>query len=89
MNKPSTRLLKHIIKCYFRLCENNRALMALMQNVPVLVKEKQIVGSKIMETLDESSKRLLRSLTENLCPVNQDEREQDVQSRINNMPALQ
>ena len=39
MIKPSTRLLKHIIKCYFRLSENPRAQMALNTTMPTIVKE--------------------------------------------------
>lgn len=39
IQKPATRLLKHIIKCYYRLSENPRAQMALNTTVPTIVKE--------------------------------------------------
>ena len=38
VDKPSTRLLKHIIKCYYRLSENRKASMALVKNVPFIVR---------------------------------------------------
>ncbi len=37
MQKPSVRLLKHIIKCYFRLSENPRAQLALIRKEPLIV----------------------------------------------------
>jgi len=58
-NKPSTRLLKHIIKCYNRLTENPRAQLALSQNMPEIVKEK-----KLVENLDDNSKKCLKNLSE-------------------------
>ena len=64
--KPSTRLLKHIIKCYFRLSENPRAQMALNSTMPTIVKEMMNNNSKLTENLDESSKKLLLSLIETL-----------------------
>lgn len=64
--KPSTRLLKHIIKCYFRLSENPRAQMALNSTMPTIVKEMMNQNSKLTENLDESSKKLLLSLIETL-----------------------
>ena len=57
--KPSTRLLKHIIKCYMRLTENPRAQLALGQNMPEIVKEKRLI-----EKLDENSKKSLKTLSE-------------------------
>ena len=65
-NKPSTRLLKHIIKCYNRLTENPRAQLALSQNMPEIVKEK-----KLVENLDENSKKCLKNLQEVLSLDNQ------------------
>ena len=38
LTKPSQRLLKHIIKCYYRLSENSRAQVALIKKVPAIVK---------------------------------------------------
>jgi len=63
--KPSTRLLKHIIKCYNRLTENPRAQLALGQNMPEIVKEK-----KLIENLDENSKKCLKNLAEILSQEN-------------------
>ena len=57
--KPSTRLLKHIIKCYTRLTENPRALHALSQDIPDIVKEK-----KLVDTLDENSRKQLKGLSD-------------------------
>jgi CCR4-NOT transcription complex subunit 9 len=59
IEKPSPRLLKHIIRCYNRLAENPRARLALKDNLPVLLKE-----AKLLESLDESSKKCLKNLTE-------------------------
>ena len=64
--KPSTRLLKHIIKCYFRLSENPRAQMALNTTMPSIVREMLNDNKKLTEHLDESSKKLLSSLIETL-----------------------
>jgi CCR4-NOT transcription complex subunit 9 len=61
LEKPSARLLKHIIRCYNRLSENPRALIALRENMPVIVKE-----NKLVENLDDSSKKCLKSLIEAL-----------------------
>ena len=59
LDKPSTRLLKHIIRCYNRLAENTRARIALKENLPTLLKE-----IKLQENLDESSKKCLKNLNE-------------------------
>lgn len=64
--KPSTRLLKHIIKCYFRLSENPRAQMALNTTMPTIVKEMLSENQKLLDHLDESSKKLLSSLIDTL-----------------------
>lgn len=55
LSKPSQRLLKHIIKCYFRLSENSRAQVALIKKVPAIVRQ----NTKLNEALDDSSKKLL------------------------------
>jgi hypothetical protein len=52
-------LLKHIIKCYNRLTENPRASLALGQNIPEIIKEKRLI-----EYLDENSKKCLKNLSE-------------------------
>ena len=63
--KPSTRLLKHIIKCYNRLTENPRAQLALGQNLPQIVKKE-----KLIEILDENSKKCLKNLQDCLSQEN-------------------
>jgi CCR4-NOT transcription complex subunit 9 len=57
LEKPSARLLKHIIRCYNRLAENPRAKIALKDNMPLILKE-----SKLVQNLDESSKKCLKNL---------------------------
>lgn len=57
LEKPSPRLLKHIIRCYNRLSENPRALIALRENMPIIVKD-----AKLFASLDESSKKCLKNL---------------------------
>ncbi|CAL9153145.1 unnamed protein product [Musa hybrid cultivar] len=39
VEQPSTRLLKHIIRCYLRLSENGRACKALTRGLPVMLKD--------------------------------------------------
>ena len=51
---PSSRLLKHIIRCYSRLAENHRARSILKENFPLFVKEK-----KFYDSLDENIKKWL------------------------------
>ena len=36
--QPSTRLLKHIIRCYLRLSDNARAREALHQSIPDMLR---------------------------------------------------
>jgi CCR4-NOT transcription complex subunit 9 len=59
LDKPSTRLLKHIIRCYNRLAENPRARMALKENLPTLLRE-----LRLQDNLDDSSKKCLKNLNE-------------------------
>jgi CCR4-NOT transcription complex subunit 9 len=61
VEKPSTRLLKHIIRCYNRLAENPRARIALRENIPVILKEQ-----KLLLNLDDSSKKCLKSLNDSI-----------------------
>lgn len=58
---PSERLLKHIIRCYFRLSENVRANTALRENLPQALKDVNLV-----KNLDESTKRCFHNLILNL-----------------------
>lgn len=80
-NKPSTRLLKHIIKCYNRLTENARAKLALSQNMPEIIKEKELV-----ENLDDNSKKCLQSLCDVLEKNRQNENILSQPFDINNVP---
>ena len=58
---PSERLLKHIIRCYLRLSDNQRANAALRENLPALLKEPTIINN-----LDDSTKRCYNNLILNL-----------------------
>ena len=60
MDKPSSRLLKHIIRCYTRICENPRALIALRENMPTILKDNQ----RFLDNLDDSSKKQLKNLSD-------------------------
>lgn len=57
----STRLLKHIIRCYARLSENKCALTALKSNPPSIMNMK--IG---IDKLDEATKRCLTTFRDNL-----------------------
>ena len=70
MQKPSVRLLKHIIKCYFRLSENPRAQLALIKKEPLIVSQYNN-SSKLTESLDDSSKKLLQGMIDTLAKVSQ------------------
>ena len=70
--KPSQRLLKHIIKCYFRLAENHRAQTFYVKKLPNIVKS----SNKLNEALDDSSKRVLQSFIEILAQVEEKYRAQ-------------
>merc|ERR1712126_636322 len=60
---PSPRLLKHVIRCYFRLTENTRAKDALGQCLPGPLKD-QTFAEQIKD--DPSTKRMLANLLKNL-----------------------
>lgn len=57
----SSRLLKHIIRCYARLSENKCALTALKQNPPSIVQ--LVIG---VEKLDDATRKCLSNFKENL-----------------------
>jgi len=83
---PSPRLLKHIIRCYTRLAENPRALIALRENLPKVVSEKNL-----LEYLDESTKKCLKNLNDNLQPEGNERQEEgdrpsDPQSQASDQP---
>ena len=56
-NKPSSRLVKHIIRSYYRLAENPEGKNLLKNNLPPEMKEMEFINS-----LDESSKKWLQNL---------------------------
>ena len=56
-NKPSSRLVKHIIRSYYRLAENPEGKNLLKNNLPPEMKEMDFINS-----LDESSKKWLLTL---------------------------
>ena len=56
-NKPSPRLVKHIIRSYSRLAENQEARAILKKNLPSEMKTEEFYN-----TLDESSKKWLQNL---------------------------
>ncbi len=56
-NKPSSRLVKHIIRSYYRLAENPEGKNLLKNNLPPEMKEVEFFNS-----LDESSKKWLQNL---------------------------
>ena len=56
-NKPSPRLVKHIIRSYSRLAENQDARNILKKNLPPEMKTEEFYN-----TLDESSKKWLQNL---------------------------
>jgi len=60
-NNPSTRLLKHIIRCYSRMAENHRARSILKENFPPILREKSFY-----EGLDEGAKKWLISFLKTL-----------------------
>lgn len=72
VEKPSTRLLKHIIRCYNRLSENPRARLALRQNLPEILKQ-----TRLMENFDESSKKCLKNLNDSIFSGDNNESLQD------------
>ena len=56
-NKPSPRLVKHIIRSYCRLAENLEGKNLLKNNLPQEMKEAEFIN-----TLDDSSKKWLQTL---------------------------
>ncbi len=64
-SNPSPRLVKHIIRSYSRLSENQRVRSILKENLPPILKDKNFYQS-----LDESSKRWLQNLIKTLANHN-------------------
>ena len=62
---PHKRLLKNIIRCYLKLSENTRANAALKENIP-----QELNDSRIIQILDEGTKKCLSNLFFNLNPGN-------------------
>ncbi|XP_040563625.1 CCR4-NOT transcription complex subunit 9 [Lepeophtheirus salmonis] len=61
--EPSTRLLKHVVRCYLRLSDNQRACEALCQCLPDQLKDETFVDC-LKE--DKSTKHWLAQLLKNL-----------------------
>lgn len=61
--EQSPRLLKHVIRCYSRLSDNNRALQALIQCLPDQLKDDTF---KTMLEDDKSTKNYWKTLMRNL-----------------------
>lgn len=59
----SARLLKHVVRCYFRLSDNPRAREALRQCLPDQLKDQTFAGCL---RDDVSTKRWLSQLLKNL-----------------------
>lgn len=57
----SARLVKHIIRSYARLSENQRVRSILKDNLPVIFKDKNFQSS-----LDETSRRWIQSIFKHL-----------------------
>ena len=61
--EPSSRLLKHLIRCYHRLSENARALQALTQCLPDQLKDETF---KTLLDQDRPTKHWWKMLMKNL-----------------------
>jgi len=61
---PTSRLIKHVIRCYARLAENSRVSSILKENLPPCFRDKQFFNN-----LDEGSKRWVQNLFKNLSNV--------------------
>ncbi len=68
MKEPSSRLLKHVVRCYLRLSDNPRAKEALKSCLP-----DQLKDSTFIDCLkdDASTKKWLAQLIKNLEPFAQ------------------
>jgi hypothetical protein len=64
-SNPPQRLVKHIIRSYARLAENNRVRAVLRENLPSTIKDKNFYRN-----LDDSSKRWLQNLMKQLSNTN-------------------
>ncbi|XP_002167359.2 CCR4-NOT transcription complex subunit 9 isoform X1 [Hydra vulgaris] len=64
--EPSTRLLKHVVRCYLRLSDNPRAREALRQCLPEYLKDNTFANCLKDDT---STKRWLSQLMKNLQDV--------------------
>jgi len=61
MQTPSSRLLKHLMRCYLRLSDNPNARMFLKQHLP-----SELRDLSESEVMDDSTKRWLNNLMMNL-----------------------
>lgn len=74
-NKPSNRLVKHIIRSYARLAENSIVRDILKSNIPPIMRDKNFINE-----LDDSSKKWMRNLQILLAEKSQ-------MPQMNQMPA--
>ena len=63
---PSQRLLKHVVRCYHRLSENNRALQALVQCLPDQLKDETF---KVLLGDDRPTLHWWKMLMKNLSKI--------------------
>lgn len=66
--QPSSRLLKHIIRCYLRLSDNQRACAALQSCLPDMLKDPTTFSSCLRE--DPTTRRWLQQLIHNVSGGN-------------------
>ena len=79
-NKPSTRLVKHIIRSYSRLAENPEGRTLLKTNLPEEMKTEEFYNS-----LDDSSKKWLMNLMRLLKEDNRMNNNQNGNIGVNNI----
>ena len=75
-NKPSNRLVKHIIRSYARLAENVVVRDILKANIPPIMREKSFLAD-----LDDSSKKWLT----NLMKILREDRNNGLNNQNSNM----
>ena len=79
-NKPSNRLVKHIIRSYARLAENVIVRDILKSNIPPIMRDKNFIND-----LDESSRKWMKNLQ---MLLNEKNNMQPLQSSNNHIPAI-
>lgn len=82
-NNPTNRLIKHIIRSYARLADNEIARNILKNNIPSEMKEKNFFNS-----LDESSKKWMLNLLKALSEKSQNSMPTEVNNPIPRMNTM-